>query len=121
MARACRRDMSGLPNAFAIRLDADFPPHRNGECLICMPIPPGELRDGEFALLSRLDAEGSGEYGLIRRPRETRLEVELISLPDRRNQADRPCRDSASRARDWKLEVINSNDLMTALSGIWGC
>lgn len=47
----------GAPDAFALELMQDLGDFRGGTLLIFQPAPPGELREGELALLSRAEME----------------------------------------------------------------
>jgi hypothetical protein len=47
----------GVPDAFALELEIDLPPYVAGGCLVFQTIPPGEVADGEFALLTSDETE----------------------------------------------------------------
>ncbi|HWE03510.1 MAG TPA: hypothetical protein VG326_13985 [Tepidisphaeraceae bacterium] len=47
----------GVPDAFALELAGDLRPYVRGECLVFQTVPPGELADGEPALLTADETE----------------------------------------------------------------
>jgi hypothetical protein len=75
---------TGVPDAFALELTCDAPPYRAGAALVFQTIAPGELRDDEFALITRGNLEGEAIFCTV--IRETPMSLRLLLAADDRRE-----------------------------------
>jgi hypothetical protein len=73
---------TGVPDAFALELTADTLPHCAGTCLAFQVLPPGELCDGELALITRGPPEAESALYRVGRvePLSLRLRPAMVGI-----------------------------------------